>query len=97
MTETAAIVVDTLTAVDAALTLIPKRARQGPRVFAVHRLTMKPLGRAEQMSFEAACHQSDTPRVRLRRTGHSGPGTVTIQVELRSVVDTRSRTSIYPR
>jgi len=40
----AAIVVDSLSAVDAALTLIPKRPGKEPRVFAIHRLTMKPIG-----------------------------------------------------
>jgi len=68
----AAIVVDTLTAVDAALTLIPKRQGKEPRVFAVHRLTMKPLGRAEQMSFEALL-TNPIPKGQIKTNGTFGP------------------------
>jgi len=68
----AAIVVDTLTAVDATLTLIPKRADKEPRVFAVHQLTMKPLGRAEQMSFEATL-TNPIPKGQVKAAGTFGP------------------------
>ncbi len=68
----AAIVVDTLTAVDAALTLIPKRQGKEPRVFAIHHLRMKPLGRAEQMSFEALL-TNPIPKGEIKATGTFGP------------------------
>ena len=68
----AAIVVDTLTAVDAALTLIPKRQGKEPRVFTIHHLTLKPLGRARQMSFEALL-TNPIPRGQVKTTGTFGP------------------------
>jgi hypothetical protein len=68
----AAIVVDTMTAVDAALTLIPRRADKEPRVFAVHKLTMWPLGRAEKMSFEATV-TNPIPRGLVKVKGTFGP------------------------
>ena len=68
----AAIVVDTLTAADASLTLIPKRPGKEPRVFAVHHLTMKPLGRAAQMSFEALL-TNPIPRGQVKAKGTFGP------------------------
>ena len=69
---TAAIVVDRLEARDAALTLIPKRAGKEPRVFAVHSLTMKPLGRAEKMSFEATL-TNPIPKGSIKTKGTFGP------------------------
>jgi hypothetical protein len=68
----AAIVVDTLTAVDAALTLIPRRQDKEPRVFAIHHLKMKPLGRAEQMSFEALL-TNPIPKGEVKAMGTFGP------------------------
>src|SRR3954464_10856793 len=68
----AAIVVDRLEANDAALTLIPKRAGKEPRVFAIHRLTMKPLGRAEKMSFEATV-TNPLPKGLIKANGTFGP------------------------
>jgi hypothetical protein len=68
----AAIVVDTLTADDAALTLIPKRAGKEPKVFAIHRLTMKPLGRAETMTFVATV-TNPIPKGLVKLTGTFGP------------------------
>jgi AsmA-like C-terminal region len=68
----AAIVVGSLTAVDAALTLIPKHAGKEPKVFAVHRLTMNPLGRAKQMTFEATV-SNPIPKGLVRMTGTFGP------------------------
>jgi hypothetical protein len=68
----AAIVVGTLEAKDATLTLIPKRQGKAPRVFAVHSLTMKPLGRAEKMSFEATL-TNPIPKGLIKTKGTFGP------------------------
>jgi hypothetical protein len=68
----AAIVVDRLVADDATVSLIPKREGKEPRVFAIHRLTMKPLGRGEVMSFEAAI-TNPIPRGMVKTTGSFGP------------------------
>ncbi|MBW8712587.1 MAG: hypothetical protein JF632_00725, partial [Acidobacteria bacterium] len=68
----AAIVVDTMEANDAALTLIPKRAGKEPRVFAIHRLKMTPLGRAETMSFVATVI-NPIPKGRVEAKGTFGP------------------------
>jgi hypothetical protein len=68
----AAIVVDVLEARDAALTLIPKRSGKEPKVFAVHRLTMKPLGRAQEMTFDASI-TNPVPRGLVKATGTFGP------------------------
>jgi uncharacterized protein involved in outer membrane biogenesis len=70
--DAAAIVVDRLEARNAALTLIPKRAGKEPRVFAVHSLTMKPLGRAEKMSFEATL-TNPIPKGLIQAKGTFGP------------------------
>ena len=68
----AAIVVDRLVADEATLSLIPRRADKQPRVFAVHRLTMEPLGRAEVMSFEATLI-NPIPRGLVHAKGTFGP------------------------
>lgn len=68
----AAIVVDILEANDAALTLIPKRAGKEAKVFAVHRLTMKPLGRAQTMTFDASI-TNPVPKGLVKATGTFGP------------------------
>jgi AsmA-like protein len=68
----AAIVVGTLEARDAALTLIPKRQGKEPRVFAIHSLTMKPLGRAAKMSFEATL-TNPIPKGLIKAKGTFGP------------------------
>jgi hypothetical protein len=68
----AAIVVDRLVADDATLSLIPKREGKEPRVFAIHRLTMKPLGRGEQMSFEATI-TNPIPTGLVKAAGTFGP------------------------
>ena len=68
----AAILVGVLEAQDAALTLIPKRAGKEPKVFAVHRLTMKPLGRAQAMSFEASI-TNPVPKGLVNASGTFGP------------------------
>jgi hypothetical protein len=68
----AAIIVDVLHADDAALTLIPKRADKEPKVFAVHRLTMKPLGRAQTMTFEASI-TNPVPEGLVKASGTFGP------------------------
>jgi hypothetical protein len=67
-----AIVVDVLEAEDAALTLIPKREGKAPKVFAVHRLTMKPLGRAERMTFDATI-TNPIPKGLVKSRGTFGP------------------------
>jgi hypothetical protein len=68
----AAIVVDVLEAQDAALTLIPRREGKEPKVFAIHRLTMKPLGRAQTMSFEGTI-TNPIPKGLVKTTGTFGP------------------------
>jgi hypothetical protein len=68
----AAIVVDTLVADDATLSLIAKREGKQPRVFAIHRLSMKPLGRGQVMSFEASI-TNPIPRGLVKTTGTFGP------------------------
>jgi len=68
----AAIVVDKLVADDATVSLIPKRAGKEPKVFAVHRLTMKPLGHGQVMSFEATI-TNPIPRGLVKTTGSFGP------------------------
>jgi hypothetical protein len=68
----AAIVVGTLKAKDATLTLIPKRQGKEPRVFAVHSLTMTPLGRSEKMSFEATL-TNPIPKGIIKTKGTFGP------------------------
>jgi hypothetical protein len=68
----AAIVVDTLIAEDASLVLVPRRQGKEPRTFAVHRLTMKPLGRGESMSFEAML-TNPVPKGMVKTTGTFGP------------------------
>jgi AsmA-like protein len=68
----AAVVVDTLTATDASLTLIPRRSDKSPHVFAVHRLTMRPVGRGESMSFEATV-TNPIPKGLVKAKGSFGP------------------------
>lgn len=67
-----AIVVDKLVADSALLRLIPRRADKRPRDFAVHRLTMEPLGRAKVMSFEATI-TNPLPKGLVRSNGKFGP------------------------
>ncbi len=71
-TGSSAIVVDTLVADEATLSLIPKAAGKSPRVFAIHRLEMKPLGRGEAMSFDAAI-TNPIPRGLVKAKGTFGP------------------------
>jgi hypothetical protein len=68
----AAIVVDRLVAEDASLVLIPKRADKKPKVFAVHRLTMQPLGKAKVMFFEAQI-TNPLPKGLILAKGTFGP------------------------
>jgi len=68
----AAIVVDILEAQDAALTLIPRREGKEPKVFAIHHLTMKPLGRAQAMTFVATI-TNPVPKGLVKATGTFGP------------------------
>ena len=68
----AAVIVDVLKATDASLVLIPKRAGKEPKVFAVHQLTMRPLGRGEKMSFEASV-TNPIPKGLVKAKGFFGP------------------------
>jgi len=68
----AAVIVDVLKATDASLVLIPRRAGKEPKVFAVHQLTMRPLGRGEKMSFEATV-TNPIPTVLVKAKGSFGP------------------------
>lgn len=67
-----AIVVDELTADNAALILVPRRADKEPKIFDIHRLTMKPLGKGEVMSYEAAI-TNPLPKGLVEATGTFGP------------------------
>jgi hypothetical protein len=67
-----AIVVDRLVAEDAALVLIPRRAGKEPKIFAVHRLTMQPLGRASVMSYDASL-TNPLPKGLIDTSGTFGP------------------------
>lgn len=66
------IVADRLIADDATIALIPRRAGKEPRVFAVHRLTMEPVGRGEAMTFTAAL-TNPVPRGLVQTKGTFGP------------------------
>ena len=67
-----AIIVNKLIADDASITLIPRRAGKEPRVFAVHRLTMEPIGRGQVMSYVATV-MNPLPKGLVRATGTFGP------------------------
>lgn len=67
-----AIVVGKLLADGASITLIPKRAGKHPRVFAVHRLTMEPIGKGQVMSYVATV-TNPLPRGLVQATGTFGP------------------------
>jgi hypothetical protein len=68
----AAIIVDRLLAEDASLVLIPKRADKKPKVFAVHHLTMEPLGKVKVMAFEAQI-TNPLPKGLVHAKGTFGP------------------------
>jgi hypothetical protein len=65
-------VVDRLVSDAATLSLIPRRQGKEPRVFAVHHLVMKPLGRAQVMSFDATI-TNPIPRGLVKASGTFGP------------------------
>ncbi len=67
-----AMVVNKLVADDALIRLIPRRAGKEPRVFAVHRLTMEPLGRGQVMSYVATV-MNPLPKGLVQTTGTFGP------------------------
>lgn len=67
-----AIVIDKLVADEASISLIPKRAGKEPRVFAVHALTVEPLGRGHAMSY-AATVMNPVPKGLVHATGTFGP------------------------
>jgi hypothetical protein len=66
------IVIDRLESSDALLRLIPRREGKAPREFAIHRLSMDALGRAERMPFEAEL-TNPLPRGYIRTAGTIGP------------------------
>lgn len=68
----AAIVVEKLSADDAVLALIPRKAGKSPRVFAIHRLTMDSLGDGIPMPFEATI-TNPLPKGLVRSKGSFGP------------------------
>ena len=68
----AAIIVDKLIADDAALVLIPGRSDKQPKVFAVHHLTMEPLGKVKVMFFEAEI-TNPLPKGLVQARGTFGP------------------------
>ncbi len=67
-----AIVVDELIADNAALVLVPRRADKEPKIFDIHHLTMKPLGKGEVMSYEAAI-TNPLPKGLVQASGTFGP------------------------
>jgi AsmA-like protein len=70
--DPAAIVVDRLVADGAALALIPRRADKEPKIFAVHHLTMEPLGRGKVMSYVATL-TNPLPQGLIDTSGEFGP------------------------
>jgi hypothetical protein len=68
----AAIVVDRVVAEDASIVLIPRRTDKKPKVFAVHRLTLEPLGKAKVMSFVADI-TNPLPKGLVQTKGSFGP------------------------
>ncbi|MEO8078511.1 MAG: AsmA-like C-terminal region-containing protein [Acidobacteriota bacterium] len=68
----AAIVVDSVVAEDASIVLIPRRSDKKPKVFAVHRLTLEPLGKAKVMSFVADI-TNPLPKGLVQTRGTFGP------------------------
>ena len=64
--------IEQLTASDALLRLIPKRAGKGPREFAIHRLTMQGVGIERRMPFQAEL-TNPVPRGEIKTEGRFGP------------------------
>jgi hypothetical protein len=68
----APIVIDELTADGALLRIIPRREGKEPKEFAIHALTMRTLGVAQQMPFEATL-TNPVPKGEIDTTGTFGP------------------------
>ncbi len=68
----AAILVDRLTAENATLSIIPRRADKSPRVFEIQHLTLDSLGLGQPMPFEATL-TNPLPRGMIKTTGTFGP------------------------
>ncbi len=66
------IVIDTLEATDASLTLVPRDRAKQPRVFAIRTLIMTSVGGAERMPFEAEL-TNPLPRGTISTSGTFGP------------------------
>ena len=66
------IIVDTLVADGAVLRIIPRREGKLPKEFAIHELTMRSLGIAEQMPFTATL-TNPVPKGQIQTTGTFGP------------------------
>ena len=64
--------IEQLTASDALLRLIPRRAGKQPREFAIHRLTMQGVGVERRMPFQAEL-TNPLPRGEIRTEGRFGP------------------------
>ena len=66
------IIVDTLVADGALLRIIPRREGKQPKEFAIHALTMRSLGIAEQMPFTATL-TNPLPKGQIETSGTFGP------------------------
>jgi hypothetical protein len=66
------IIVETLVADGALLRIIPRREGKLPKEFAIHALTMRSLGIAEQMPFTAAL-SNPVPKGQIETSGTFGP------------------------
>ena len=66
------IIVDTLVADGALLRIIPRREGKQPKEFAIHALTMRSLGIAEQMPFTATL-TNPVPKGQIETSGTFGP------------------------
>jgi hypothetical protein len=68
----APILIDTLVADGAVLRIIPRRAGKDPREFAIHRLTLRTLGLAQEMPFTATL-TNPVPQGQIETSGVFGP------------------------
>ena len=71
-TDISPIIVDTLVADGALLRIIPRREGKQPKEFAIHALTMRSLGIAEQMPFTATLI-NPLPKGQIETSGTFGP------------------------
>jgi hypothetical protein len=68
----APILIDELVADGALLRIIPRRAEKNPKEFAIHTLTMRTLGLAQQMPFTATL-TNPVPKGQIETSGTFGP------------------------